>query len=219
MRDDDQCGDGHEDEDACERNRAEVEAVPGSLAITATNGQRLRRNAPTIVRTGAEPGCKGSHPRSSRGRPRRRTPKASIRWLVRRVSTRFGETHHATDGEETDADGCVRRLRASDRRPDGVESRGPEPADHEQDEDDPELGSNANQAQERGAVKTPTHPITRKPTSSRSAPKTGCVTEEAIRNTATITARVVVILTWQCRGFGPSRPTVRVRGCEGGRSL
>ena len=59
------------------------------------------------------------------------------------------ETHHATGGEETDAEGCIRRLCASDRRPDGVESRGPEPADHEQDEDEPEFGSNTDQAQER----------------------------------------------------------------------
>ncbi len=60
-----------------------------------------------------------------------------------------GETDHATGGEEPDAEGCVRRLRPSDRRPDGVESRGPKPPDHEQNEDEPELGSNADQAQER----------------------------------------------------------------------
>jgi hypothetical protein len=41
------------------------------------------------------------------------------------------------------------------------------------------------------AIKTPTHPISRNPTSSPSAPKTGCVTEEAIQNTAIIRARAV----------------------------
>jgi hypothetical protein len=41
------------------------------------------------------------------------------------------------------------------------------------------------------AIKTPMHPITRKPTSSPSAPKTGWVTEEAIQNTATSMARAV----------------------------
>jgi hypothetical protein len=33
------------------------------------------------------------------------------------------ETHHATGGEETDAEGCIRRAPASDRRPDGVQPR------------------------------------------------------------------------------------------------
>ena len=61
-----------------------------------------------------------------------------------------GETHHATGGEESDTEGCVGRLRAGDGRPDRVEGRRPEPADHEQGEDEPELGNNADQAQERG---------------------------------------------------------------------
>jgi hypothetical protein len=40
-------------------------------------------------------------------------------------------------------------------------------------------------------MRTPTHPIKRNPTSSPSAPKTGCVTDEAIQNTAIISARAV----------------------------
>jgi hypothetical protein len=47
--------------------------------------------------------------------------------------------NHAPGREEPDAEGGVRRLRACDRRPDGVKSRRPEPADHEQHKDDPEL--------------------------------------------------------------------------------
>jgi hypothetical protein len=41
------------------------------------------------------------------------------------------------------------------------------------------------------AMRTPTDPINRKPTSSPSAPKTGWVTDEAIQNTAIISARAV----------------------------
>ena len=41
------------------------------------------------------------------------------------------------------------------------------------------------------AIKTPTHPITRNPMSSPRAPKTGCVTDEAIQKTDTISASVV----------------------------
>ena len=101
------------------------------------------------------------------------------------------ETHHATGGKETDAEGCVRCLRAGDRRPDGVESRRPEPADHEQEEDEPELGGNADQAQERRRHQDTDASDHSQPESSPSAPKTGCVTDEATQKTAIMRARAV----------------------------
>ena len=101
------------------------------------------------------------------------------------------ETHHATGGEETDAEGCIRRLCASDRRPDGMESRGPEPAVTSKTKTSQSSEATPIRLKNVDAIKTPTHPITRNPMSSPSAPKTGCVTEEAIQNTPTITARIV----------------------------
>jgi hypothetical protein len=59
------------------------------------------------------------------------------------------EPDHATGGEQTDAETRVLRVRTGDRRSDGVKSGGPEAADHEQYEDEPEFGSGADQAQER----------------------------------------------------------------------
>ena len=102
-----------------------------------------------------------------------------------------GETHHAARGEETHAEARVGRLRASDRRPDGVESRRPEPADHEQEEDEPELGSNADQTQERGRHQDAEASDNPQPDVLAERTEDGLRHGEAIQNTATIRARVV----------------------------
>ena len=106
------------------------------------------------------------------------------------MTTGPSETHHATGGEETDAEGCVRRLRASDRRPDGVRAADPSPpitskTKTSQSSEATPIRLRSGRHQDADASDQ------RNPTSSPSAPKTGCVTEEAIQNTETIKARVV----------------------------